>query len=102
MYHENKLINDIVTTVIADGDGSQCGGFGYNDRVYFTMQQILTKTEDDQSNSNIYAKDVLAWLRKKNHYIMENDFYNGEYVWFIAGGIINQYYIEHVKEILST
>ena len=32
MYHEDGTVNDIILTIINDGDGRSCGGFDYRQR----------------------------------------------------------------------
>jgi hypothetical protein len=83
MYHQNHVINDIVLTIINDGDGSQCG-FSYKDRCEnpdpYTM---LRAVQTYLSLSPDYQGQNMPRLKQQSE----------------AAQILLDYYTDHVAEI---
>lgn len=77
MYHEDPVINDIVLTVINDGNGSQCG-ITYNQRCNAAKSGY-----------------ILAFRRAANEYrpTSRRD------QQMIAGDYLYKYYLEHIGEL---
>lgn len=84
MYHQDPVVNDLVLTIINDGDGSQCG-MSYKQRCQSAAFGILNFRFACRQYSRIrYANGGSLATREQ---------------WLTAADVLQSYYREHIKEI---
>lgn len=85
MYHEDPVINDIMLTIINDGDGSECG-MTYKQRCdaaeHGLMLYIDACIKYDRKRKNVYGSPAARAIQIRG-----------------AAERIQAYYREHVREL---
>jgi hypothetical protein len=88
MYHENPIINDLILTIINDGNGSQCG-LSYAQRKYEAAHHGLSQFRLACAR---YNKQRVASGSKKADRLEVIE----------AAQILFDYYIAHNREIAQS
>lgn len=90
MYHDSPVINDIVLTIINDGNGSQCG-MTYEDRCANTHNAALSKR---------LFRDAASRYTGSNRYLADNADVPRSAI-ITAARILFDYYLNHVTEVIQ-
>jgi hypothetical protein len=85
MYSENQIVNDIVLTIINDGDGSMCG-MDYKARLDAGRHHGLFEFRHAAREYGRYRHKHFGSSVPTRH------------EWVEAGNILMRYYEEHAKE----
>lgn len=85
-YHEDPRVNDIMLSIINDGDGSQCGGFDYAQRCAAGRSHDLFKFRWAAREYDRYAHRTYGTPHATREQTV------------LAGNLLLEYYQRHAEE----
>lgn len=99
MYHDNQTVNRLMSIIINDVCGTQCGT-PYEGRLYHAKCQIQDEKENDLTKATQYVNNTNQWLTEHKVFLDLCGNINGETIKNIVIKEINQYYLAIVQEEL--